>query len=175
MVVRKLNSTFEQPIIALYQYGCNNSRLLAHGVKDGNVEMTDDAARKLAVMLKSGTALVPIPNSCGRAVTTLALCERMAQYNDLVVLDAIVGNKREKTLYQMKAERKSLSGVDFGYAVKEGMVIPDNAVLVDNVYDTGTTYRAARKATGITREVVIGATPHTEVRIMCKMSGKALV
>ena len=86
-----------------------------------------------------------------------------------------MGARRDVTIYQLKAEHKSVSNVDFGYRLKEGVVIPHNAILIDNVCDTGTTYRAASKASGIKKIMVIAASPSVNFRCGDNLSSKILL
>lgn len=161
------NSFCRKNIRALYQYGISESRRLAHGVKEMSDSDMERSARMLAKITPRNAMLIPIPNRCGYAKSTLELCNKVAQVVGCGVADILEGNERQ-SLWEYKMQGKSLANIDLGIRLKSGCAVPANAYLVDNIYDTGTTYRAAVKACGVERMLTIAVVNKNDAEILFK-------
>lgn len=116
---------------------------LCKDVKEGNVSAFDLAASLLASMVSEDDILVPVPGRFGRATYTLSLAVRIAYKTGCRICNCLKGEIRD-SLCDLKHEGKEIQAPEFQRAFK----IPKkgNYVLLDNVYDTGMTANAAKKA-----------------------------
>lgn len=156
-------------IRAVYQYGLSESRSLAHGIKDMSNYSIERSAMLLAKITPRNAMLIPIPNRSGKAENTLDLCNRVSALVGCGVADILEGNKRE-SLWEYKMLGKSISQIELGFRLKEGSVVPKNAFLVDNLYDTGTTYRAAVKACGVEKMLTLAVVNKNDAEILFKQN-----
>lgn len=160
-------------IRAVYVYGLSESKTLAHLAKDGDNAGLDRCAQLLARITPRNATLIPIPNHSGRAEYTLALCNRVAEIKKCKVADILVGRERD-TLWQMKMDGKSINSIDLGIRLKQGAVVPMNAYLVDNIYDTGKTYNSCVKACGVRRLLTIAVTHKNIAEVLIKQNNQLL-
>jgi len=138
-------------------------RQLAHRVKQGDVESIKEAARKMSDLLWKMTdgkdfVLVPMPGHTGKAEYTEMLASFISQETGLEVIDAL-RNEQHEALYGEKAK----NGIDglTPFPMTKIRNIPEGkeAILIDNVLDTGTTAMSAFRALGEnTRLAVLGST-----------------
>ena len=111
---------------------------MAHRVKNNDAAAIKQMAKEMAEIVPNNAVLVPIPSSTGEATTTLEIAEIIAEIKGLQVKDIIKGDARGKW-YDAKKEGKE--SFDFGFRLIDKA--PVNALLIDNVYDTGETIRQA--------------------------------
>lgn len=131
-------------------------RKMCRKVKEGDIKSIEQAARAISTMIPEGSTLVPIPGRFGYAAYTLMLAIRTARKCGLEVENCLRGDVRKGLCEMKKAGEKPEEPVfRKQYRVEKGKKI----VLIDNVYDTGMTARAARKALGRKCDIaVIGKT-----------------
>ena len=122
------------------------AKQIAHGIKDGDNSSIDLAAVEMAKLVKDGDILIPIPSRTGKATTSLALANRIAELAGKgKVADVLTGKERE-SLYNIKKEGKELpKASELEFVLKNQDVLNGNnrVVFVDNVMGTGTTLEAA--------------------------------
>jgi hypothetical protein len=132
------------------------TRRLCRKVKEGNLKALDEAAEALSSILPENSVLVPMPGRFGYAAYTLMLAIRIAMKRGFEVENCLRGETRNG-LCETKREGKKPTEPKFWkqYRPTKGK----RHVLIDNVYDTGTTARAAEKAMGKKCDIaVIGIT-----------------
>lgn len=135
-------------VIAPFEYGKENSRAIAHGIKAGDDTAITEAARVLASCIHTPVTLVPVPNSSGKAETTLALAKKIAQFKqDVTVSDVLYGAARNKA-YDIKRSGKRVDRQEYGYRLRT-TVLPDRTMLVDNCADTLRTASEAAAVSGV--------------------------
>ena len=148
-------------IIAPFQYGKENSRAIAHGIKAGDETAIEEAARVLVTCIQGSVTLVPIPNSTGVANTTLKLANKIASLRpDITVKDIIVGRERPRA-FDVKKSGKAVDRTDYEY--RTTAAVPANAVLLDNCIDTAHTAAEAMRATGISTLLTYAVTTKKKV------------
>lgn len=157
-------------VIAPYEYNEESSRRLAHGIKDGDEEQIREAARLMQFAVPKGATLIPVPNASGKAVTTLALANALAQFvQGVTVIDCLSATPR-KRLYDIKAGGSSVRKMDLGMKLKRSIPVNENTYLIDNCVDTGKTALEAAKATGIYKIAALAISakkcriPHSWIR-----------
>lgn len=132
------------------------TRRLCRKVKEGDLKALDEAAEALSSILPENSVLVPMPGRFGYAAYTLMLAIRIAMKRGFKVENCLRGETRDG-LCETKREGKKPTEPKFWkqYRPTKGK----RHVLIDNVYDTGTTARAAEKAMGKKCDIaVIGIT-----------------
>lgn len=141
-------------IICMGEY--RTYKALCRKVKEGDVESIELAAQTLSSLIPEGSILVPIPGRFGYATYTLLLAIRTAKKGEFRIENCLRGEVRDG-LCEMKKEGKKPKEPIFWKKyrpAKRGKI-----VLIDNVYDTGMTARAAKKALGRKCDIaVIGKT-----------------
>ncbi len=122
------------------------AKQIAHGIKEGDISSIDLAAVEMVKLVKDGDILIPIPSRTGKATTSLALANRIAELAGKgKVADVLTGKERE-SLYNIKKEGKELpKASELEFVLKNQDVLNGNnrVVFVDNVMGTGTTLEAA--------------------------------
>ena len=122
------------------------AKQIAHGIKEGDISSIDLAAIEMVKLVKDGDILIPIPSRTGKATTSLALANRIAELAGKgKVADVLTGKERE-SLYNIKKEGKELpKASELEFVLKNQDVLNGNnrVVFVDNVMGTGTTLEAA--------------------------------
>ena len=122
------------------------AKQIAHGIKEGDISSIDLAAVEMVKLVKDGDILIPIPSRTGKATTSLALANRIAELAGKgKVADVLTGKERE-SLYNIKKEGKELpKASELEFVLKNQEVLNGNnrVVFVDNVMGTGTTLEAA--------------------------------
>ena len=135
-------------VIAPYEYGKENSRAIAHGIKAGDDTAITEAARVLASCIHTPVTLVPVPNSSGKAETTLALAKKIAQFKQgVTVSDVLYGAARNKA-YDIKRSGERVDRQEYGYRLRT-TVLPDHTMLLDNCADTLRTASEAAAVSGV--------------------------
>jgi predicted amidophosphoribosyltransferase len=134
-------------------YGTPGLREIAHGVRNGDDQAIAAAAERMADRVSKGDVLVPMPGHTGRAIGTLKLAHAIAaRVPGVKVADVLRGNARESH-YEAKKAGRTLSADELAMRV-EGAV-PDNALILDTVHDTGATLEAARTALPQARSIAL--------------------
>ena len=131
-------------IATLGKYRTDDLRSLAHRVKDGDAEAIAEAGKRLAVILSPNAVLVPMPSHTGEPTTMRLLADAIvANANGAKVVDALRSNAHESNYAQKKRGEEPAE-----IEMRKVADIPENAevYIVDNVIDTGATYRAAMRA-----------------------------
>lgn len=125
-------------------------------MKEGNMEQLEKAAEKLAEILPSESVLVPMPGRFGYAAYTLMLAIRIAMKGGFRIENCLKGEVRDGLCEMKRAGMKPTEPV---FRKRFKPTKGARHVLIDNVYDTGMTARAAQKAMGKKCEIaVIGIT-----------------
>lgn len=127
-------------------YGDDGAREICHLIKEGDMKAICEAAHLMATYVGKGDILVPVPSRTGRATVTLSLCTQIARISGCRVSDIIGGRPRE-SLYVLKLSGSGIPDFDPGFFIRR-RIPHGRLVLVDNVYDTGTTARLALEAVG---------------------------
>lgn len=129
-------------------YACGNYdelKSLSKAVKIGDLDAIEAAAKLMASHCKGDEVLIPIPNRYGRACYTLALAIRISKITGCRVENCLQGQVRQSLCDIKKAGGRIFSPVFFKrYQPKKEKW--QRYVLVDNVFDTGTTAKAAEYA-----------------------------
>lgn len=128
-----------------------SSRIIAHGIKEHDIDSIRKAAKEMAHMIPKNSVLVPIPSRYGKAYSTHALaCHLSIECHGkfVYVSDVLEGNKRRSN-YICKLEGNPLKEEDLGFKMNfEDFEEAENVVFIDNVFDTGVTAMAAAHAYG---------------------------
>lgn len=143
-------------MIIHYAGSYKEMRTVCRKVKEGDLKSLDMAAEALSLILPENSVLVPMPGRYGYAAYTLMLAIRIAIKRGFEVENCLRGEVREG-LCEMKKDGKKPKEPKFRkqYRPTKGK----RHILIDNVYDTGMTARAAEKAMGKKCEIaVIGIT-----------------
>lgn len=136
-------------------YGTAGAREICHKFKENDPSVIEIMAEKMSEFITSKDNLIPIPSRSGNATSTLNLANAISKKTGAKVMDIIKGNERE-SLYAVKKRGDSTSTIDFGFRLTQKK--PRNAVLIDGVYDTGTTVKNALKIIPSARTVVFAKT-----------------
>ena len=129
-------------------------RMLAHGVKDGDVACIDKAAKLFDLMLPDRCIIVPMPCHLGAARYMLEVADRMPGRR--FVMDALTCEPHE-SCYDQKKDGYAPSDFNMSFNTtklfdtsKMGMVPKEDfnggIYIIDNVICTGVTASAARRA-----------------------------
>lgn len=149
-------------MIAAHRYYSDSGvRQICHLAKQGCSSAVNMMALELSLLINDDNALlVPIPSHYGYSTYTLEIVKRSGlPYAD------ILRCQPHESVYSMKK-----SGVTdirlkmFASNIPEGK----NIYLVDNVYGTGATARAAMDALGVECEVVVYAYDETKNNLKAK-------
>lgn len=128
-------------------YSSSDIREISHGLKNSEPHAIEYAAKALANILPSNITLIPVPSACGFATHTLLLANEISRINpSILVLDCLEGFERQ-SLYERKKSNIPVNEHFFGFRVTEN-INASNAVLLDNVFATGTIMVYAQKAIG---------------------------
>jgi predicted amidophosphoribosyltransferase len=84
---------------------------------------------------------VPIPSRNGVATNTLVLALRIAEITGASCVDVLEGVARA-SLYDLKSNNKKVDSGFFGFYTSEPPP-NDKIILIDSIYDTGSTIKAA--------------------------------
>lgn len=147
-------------------------RRLAREVKAGALSAIEDAAERLACLVRENAVLVPMPSSTGRATVTRALCERMAALvPGATVADVLKADPHESNYTQ----KKRTGGTCAPVRMERTATLPAGrpVYIVDNVVDTGTTARAALAAIPEAEVVALAHTTRTPAALLPDMADHA--
>ncbi len=122
-------------------YGTPGARTLAHAAKRGVAAAIRQMAGELAALVPAGAVLVPMPGRTGRATVAWRLARALCAMTGNPVADVLRGPSRP-SLYDLKLEGRPITPDLLGLRL-EGRLPPGVPVLLDNVFDTGTTALAA--------------------------------
>lgn len=124
------------------------ARELAHRVKEGDKDAIHKAATLLWKKIPRGSVLVPIPSHYGVATYTMDLARELGELAHVPVVDALRCSPRD-TLYGKKLQGRRPQDIDLGIYSSNDVVTSKilsratNVILVDNVVDSGLTYKAS--------------------------------
>lgn len=136
------------------KYGIPRIREICHGIKEGDMDCLQTAADFFlnAGVVRKNDILIPAPQHTGRAEYTLRIAQVVAKEMDAVVVDCLYRLPGE-TLYMAKQEGRNVPPVFW----VNGPIPAGRLIFVDNVIDTGMTFRAAEKAVGREMEPLVFA------------------
>ena len=117
-------------------------RETTHKIKTGDKETIMLAALEMRYLVPKYCVLVPVPGHHGTPEYTKELCIILSELTGCQTKDIIRGNERPSWCF-LKKKGLILTDEDFGFRIFEGVSKP--ILLVDNVYATGTTYRALKR------------------------------
>ena len=126
----------------MLKYSEKKVRELCHGVK----ERDQVAIREMADyflnldVLNPNSILVPAPQHEGYAIYTKQIAEIIAKHIGCRVADVLISKPRE-TLYEAKLN-KGFMPLDFAL---KNEIVGEDIYFIDNVIDTGTTFRTANR------------------------------
>ena len=131
----------------------DNIRALAHKVKEGNKNAILKAASLLHKYVQPNSILIPIPSHTGISTYTKELADIIAQKSNSTVLDILRSGQRDM-LYNRKMNGANVNDINLGiYCVGDvnGLISKKlhktrNVILIDNVVDSGITYKQAHDA-----------------------------
>jgi predicted amidophosphoribosyltransferase len=145
MIMFKINLQSEEKNVLIISecdyYVTPNARALCHDFKKGSKNSLNIIAEALSKYVAKGDILVPIPSRNGVATNTLDLTLLIVEITSAVCFDVLEGVSRA-SVYDLKQNNKKLDNGFFGFYTAEPP--PDNKViLIDAVFDTGSTIKAA--------------------------------
>lgn len=124
------------------RYRDSRVRELCHGVKERDpVAIREMADYFLNLdIITSNSILIPAPQHEGRAIYTKEIAEIIARQTGCRIADILKSAPR-KPLYEQKKLKQKMA---LGFYL-EGRVDGDEVYFLDNMIDTGTTYREANR------------------------------
>ncbi len=125
-------------------YKTDGARTLAHEAKAGSADAITQMAKEMAPLVPAGAVLVPIPSKDGSATITLEVAKALAELTGRPMADVIKGKSRD-SVYDFKFEGNdtdNLKSEFFEFKLEQEPPAGD-ILLIDNVYDTGTTAKYA--------------------------------
>lgn len=117
---------------------------ITHGIKEGKAIDINFAANEMSYLVPKYYILIPVPGHTGVPIATKKLCYEISKITGNVVCDIIRGNDRPSWCF-LKKRGILLTDEDFGFQCMGDIPKGLNILFIDNVYATGTTYRALRK------------------------------
>lgn len=129
----------------------NDFRWLCSEVKTGDIGAVNQAVELMLPFVSKDMVLIPIPSRFGYATWSMMIAWRLALRSGCKVKNMLFSKPRESVCDLKNAGLKPKLP-EFGY---KGVVTKERYVLVDNVYDSGMTYRAACKALGRRCEILV--------------------
>jgi len=123
-------------------------RMLARGVKNGDVECIDKAARLFDLMLPDRCIVVPMPCHIGAARYMLEVADRIQGHR--FVMNALTCDPHE-SCYDQKKDGYAPSEFNMSFNTSKLEMVPNEDLnggiyIIDNVICTGVTASAARRA-----------------------------
>lgn len=132
-------------------------RLIAHGLRAGKYWAVMVAARAMAKKVPAGSILVPIPSADGGCYANRTLAHAIClQTPGVRVVEALRGSRR-RSQYDAKKSGVALRAHELKIFAQLTLSDHSGVVLIDNVLDTGETYRAACAALGAEPPIVVWA------------------
>ncbi|CAH7416129.1 hypothetical protein VCHA53O466_50316 [Vibrio chagasii] len=132
-------------ISSMDYYEDSGAREVAHGIKKGDKSAMLTAAKDMAKHIPDGYTIIPTPSSGGKATDTLIIANMISEITGAQVADIVSGEKR-KSLYDMKKSGENIDGDLFHYTLTGE--VPEKAIILDTVFDTGRTISAVSDALG---------------------------
>jgi predicted amidophosphoribosyltransferase len=126
------------PLKFVAQYS-SRTRRIALGIKRRDAAVLQRAALDMAPFVPAGAVLVPAPSHHGHATDMLELVQVLARLTGSVVADVVTGNPRP-SVRMLKWLGRPIEPELFGFMASDRPSGP--LLVVDNVYDTGTTANA---------------------------------
>lgn len=123
------------------------TRILAHGLKDGDKNAMQTAALQMVNILPENAVLIPMPSHLGYAKQTLRLVNLMSDISGAPVADVLVGRERMSN-YHSKKNGHPLKIEDLGIRLNGNLPEGKVPCVIDNVIDTGVSAFAAANAIG---------------------------
>jgi predicted amidophosphoribosyltransferase len=120
------------------------ARDISHAIKNNDQDAIQRAAKIMAPLVPKYYILIPVPGHTGIPLSTKKLCHAISKITGNIVCDIIRGKKRPSWHF-LKKRGLLLTDEDFGFMVMDEVPKDLNILFVDNVYATGTTFRALRK------------------------------
>lgn len=126
-------------------YKDRHVREVCHGVKERDRQAIKEMADYLLnlELVNRDSILVPAPQHEGFAIYTREIADMIAGQTKCKVADVLISSPR-KPLYELK--KHNVEGL-LEFRLKE-MIYGDEVFFLDNVIDTGTTFRAADSLLG---------------------------
>lgn len=123
-------------------------RMLARGVKNGDVTCIDKAARLFDLMLPDRCVVVPMPCHIGAARYMLEVADMIPGHR--FVMNALTCDPHE-SCYDQKKDGYAPSEFDMSFNTSKLEMVPNEDLnggiyIIDNVICTGVTASAARRA-----------------------------
>lgn len=128
-----------------------NVRTLSRNMKN-NIEALQKVASMLQPFVTSKDILIPIPSHTGRATYMLDVADILRQKTGCKIMNILRCEPHESICEMKKKKDFSWPNIFSGCNPKW---IPDNAILLDNVLDTGSTYFAAQLALGKLMNILV--------------------
>ena len=120
-------------------------RYIAHGVKDGDEQCIERAAKLFDIMLPNECIIVPMPSHVGHATTMASVCMGIISRSGRTYLNILRCAEHESS-YSVKKDGMEPEDYEMWLAIADGWR-PSIAVFVlDNVICTGVTATAAIRA-----------------------------
>ena len=119
-------------------------RMLAHGVRDGDADCIDRAARLFDLMLPDECAIVPMPSHEGRAEQMMMVAERLHSLNPARPVRDCLACEEHPSCYMEKKEGYPPTPIRM-YLRGGAPRVPDEfpIYIIDNVVASGATASAA--------------------------------
>lgn len=140
-------------------YNCQ-SRAIAHGIKNGDMQSIHTAAERMAALVPDNAVLVPMPSHHGYATQTLKLCMVISAITGCAVVNALEGLPR-LTNFEAKKAGRSIKWYDMGFHLVTSLPEGREICVIDNVIDTGNTAMAAVAAIGDCKIIAYAMTKKT--------------
>jgi predicted amidophosphoribosyltransferase len=129
-------------VLYVKEYHEFDVREFTHKLKSGDKNALRLAALEMEPFVPRHCVLVPVPGHFGYPKYTKDLSELLTTLTGCQTRDIIRGNERPSWCF-LKKKGLLLTDEDFGFKIMEGVSKP--ILLIDNVYATGTTYRAIKR------------------------------
>lgn len=116
-------------------------RTLARLVKIGKRSAIERVAELMAARIPNGCSVVPMPSHSGRATVMLEVARLVCKRREDLQLCDVLTCEPHAGVFEAKR-----NGLDVPSVRMSAREMPQDAVVIDNVIDTGTTWNAARRA-----------------------------
>jgi predicted amidophosphoribosyltransferase len=120
-------------------------RYIAHGVKDGDEQCIERAAKLFDIMLPDECIIVPMPSHVGYATTMTSVCLEIASKSDRAYLNILRCAEHESS-YSVKHDGMEPEDYEMWLAIADGWRPCMPVFILDNVICTGVTATSAIRA-----------------------------
>lgn len=120
-------------------------RYVAHGVKDGDEQCIERAAKLFDIMLPNECIVVPMPSHMGRATTLASVCIRTIGNSDRSYMDILRCAEHESS-YSVKRDGFEPEDYEMWLDIVDGRTLDAPVFVLDNVVCSGATATAAIRA-----------------------------